>query len=347
VTAVEPSATEDTIAQVLADSGARVVIVEDYDVARVLWRVRGRIRDVTKVIQIDGDYPDERVLTLEALLALGHDHLMAQPRALSQRLYAVRRQGLAAMPYVADHRGGLRGVRLSHGSLTYQATAISALGELSDADLLYVGLPLSTAYAQTVLGVQLACGYPVALEGRPERLAESLALVRPTFVAATPAMLEQLRVGIEGEQRRGLLRSRRTLDKRLRNEVRETFGDRLRFVVSAGRGLDADLADFYEQAEVTVLEAYGRAEAGGAVSVAVPGDGSSRTAGRPLPGTVVRISAEGEIEVAGPGLMDGYHRRRAETAAVLDHGWLRSGDAGLLDAEGRLLVFGRHVEPEE
>jgi long-chain acyl-CoA synthetase len=62
---------------------------------------------------------------------------------------------------------------------------------------------------------------------------------------------------------------------------------------------------------------------------------------------VVRISAEGEIEVAGPGLMDGYHRRRAETAAVLDHGWLRSGDAGLLDAEGRLLVFGRHVEPEE
>src|SRR5436190_1468455 len=104
VTAVDPTADAGTIARVLADSGARVVLAEDYDLVHTLWRVRARIRDVSKVVQIDGDYPDARVLSLEGLLGVGRDHLEEHPRALSQRLYAVRRQGLAALPYVSDHR---------------------------------------------------------------------------------------------------------------------------------------------------------------------------------------------------------------------------------------------------
>jgi long-chain acyl-CoA synthetase len=347
VTAVDPGADDDTLARLLTDSGARVVIAETYDIALALWRIRARIRDVVRVVQVDGDYPDPRVLTLEGLLALGHDHLQAQPRALSQRLYAVRRPGLAALPYADDRRGGLRGVRLSHAALTYQASAVAALGELSRSDLLYVALPLSTAYAQALLGIQLACGFPLALEGLPDRSVSSMAVVRPTFVAATPAMLQQLRTGIEESQRGGLLRRQRSVDKRLRAETREMFGDRLRFVVVAGGGVDADLADFFDLAGVTLVEAFGGPETAGAVSVALPADAGSRTAGRPLPGTEVRISDRGEIEVAGPGVMDGYHRRATETAAVLEQGWLRTGYAGALDAEGRLLVFGRQVSDSE
>ncbi|HEY2878155.1 AMP-binding protein [Nocardioides sp.] len=345
VTAVDPTADDDTIAQVLADSGARIVLAEDYDLVQTLWRVRARIRDVTKVVQIDGDFPDDRVITLEGLLGLGHDHLVEQPRALSQRLYAVRRQGLAALPYARDQRGNLRGVRLSHAALTYQAAAVAALGELTRDDLLYVALPLSTAYAQAMLGIQLACGFPIALEGRADSVVTSISAVRPTFVAATPAMLDRVRTAIEDARQPSLFHRRRWVEKKVRTDVGETFGDRLRFVVCAG-GIDADLADFYELAGITVLEAYGRPETAGAVSVARPGEAGSRTAGLPLVGTEVRISDEGEIEVAGPGLMDGYHGRRADTEAVLDQGWLRTGDAGLLDEEGRLLVFGRHVPPE-
>jgi len=344
VTAVDPTADDDTIARVLADSGARVVLAENYELVQTLWRVRAHIRDVTKVVQIDGDFPDDRVITLEGLLGLGHDHLDHQPRALSQRLYAVRRQGLAALPYTRDQRGDLRGVRLSHAALTYQAAAVAALGELTEADLLYVALPLSTAYAQALLGIQLACGFPVALEGRDDRVVSSISVVRPTFVAATPAMLDRLRAEIEDARQPSLFHRKRWVEKKVRDDVRETFGDRLRFVVCAG-GTDADLADFFELADVPVLEAYGRPETG-AVSVARPGEAGSRTAGAPLVGTEVRISAEGEIEVSGPGLMDGYHGRPADTEAVLDHGWLRTGDAGLLDEEGRLLVLGRHVASE-
>jgi long-chain acyl-CoA synthetase len=343
VTAVEPSAGDDMLADVLADSGARVVVSEDRDVTHALRRVRGRIRDVVKVVQIDGDFPDARVLTLEGLLAVGRDHLAQQPRALSQRLYAVRRDGLAAVWYVRDDDGGLRGVRLSHAALTYQAVAVSGLGELSDSDLVYAPLSLATAYAQTLLAVQLACGFPVALEGRRDQAVDSLAFVRPTVVAATPDLLAEVQDRIEGHQQGGLLRRRRTIDKRVRAEVQATFGDRLRFVVCGGGSVDADRFEFFAEAGVVVLEAYGRAEAGGAVSLAVLGEQDSRTAGRPLPGTEVRISDVGEIEISSPSVMEGYHRRAADSAAVLARGWLRTGDAGSLDDLGRVRFYGRHA----
>jgi long-chain acyl-CoA synthetase len=345
VTAIAPYADDQAVVDRIVDSEARVVIAEDYETVRMLWRIRASIRSVTKVVQIDGDYPDERVLSLEGLLALGHDHLREHPRALSQRLYAVRRQGLAALPYVAGGAGGRRrGVRLTHGALTYHATAIAALGRLTDADLLYLPQSLSSVYAQVVLGVQLACGFPIALEGRRNQVVDSLALVRPTVVAATAPLLEQLRSAIEEDQPRGLLRRQKTLDKRLRTDVRDTFGDRIKYVVCAGDAPDSTVAEFFEMAGVTVLEAYGTDETGGPVAIAMPEDAGSRTAGHPLPGTDVRISAEGEILVSGPGLADGYHGRRVTPTAQAEPGWLRTGDAGVLDAEGRLRVLGRYVE---
>ncbi len=343
VTAVPPGADDATIAAVLVDSGARVVLAESFDVVHALWRIRGVIRDVTKVVQIDGDYPDDRVLPLEGLLALGRQHLAAQPRALSQRLYAVRRQNLAALPYLTDAMGP-RGVRLSHAALTYHATALAALGRLSATDLLYLPLPLTSVYAQSVIGLQLVAGFPLALEGRQDRVVDSLTVVRPTVVTATPALLQRVRATVEDEQPRRLLRRQKAMDKKVRNDVRETFGDRLRFVVCAGGGIDAGLADFYELNGVMVLEAYGRAETGGAVAVELPEEASSRTAGRPLPGTHVRISGGGEILVSGPGVMDGYHARRPTAPPQAEPGWLRTGDAGVLDAEGRLRVLGRYVD---
>jgi long-chain acyl-CoA synthetase len=165
-----------------------------------------------------------------------------------------------------------------------------------------------------------------------------MTLVRPTVVGLTPRQLIEVRERAEDEHRPRLLRRR--AERRVLAGVRELFGDRLRFVVTAGSGLDAELIEFFALAGVTVVEAYGRAEAGGAACVARPDDGHG-TAGRPLPGTQVRVAEDGEILVAGPGLMEGYHGRGADTKAVLRQGWWHTGDTGALDGEGRLRVLGR------
>ena len=279
---------------------------------------------MTRVVQIDGDYPDARVLSLEGLLALGAERLETEPRVIAQRLYAVRRQGLAAIVYEPADDGSLRGVRLRHSALTYQGAAIASLGLVSEPDLLYLCLPLHRTFGRTLLAAHLACGFPVALEGRPDRVLDSLALVRPTVVGLLPAQLAEVRERAENENRPRLLRRR--AERRVISGVREVFGERLRFVVTAGAGLDAGLIEFFEQAGVHVVEAYGGPEAGGAACVARPDDGPG-TAGRPLPGTQVRVAEDGEILVSGPGLMEGYHGRRADTRAVLQQGWWYSGDS--------------------
>lgn len=64
--------------------------------------------------------------------------------------------------------------------------------------------------------------------------------------------------------------------------------------------------------------------------------------GLPLDGMKVRSDADGAIEVSGPTLMEGYRMDPAATgAAFTTDGWLRTGDLGALDDEGRLLVHGR------
>jgi long-chain acyl-CoA synthetase len=343
VTTVRPGTGDDHMAHVLSDSGARLVIAEDHDEVHRLWRIRARIRGVTKVVQIEGDYPDPRVLSLEGLLRTGHDHLAEHPRAIAQRRYAVRREGLAAVLYSGGSDGRPRGVRLRHSALAYQGMAAKALGVLDENDLMYLGLPLAHSFGQSLLAVQLACGFPAAVDGDPDRLLDSLYVVRPTFLGATPRMLTQVRAAVSRAQSGRLARRHRSQDGSRLAAIRDAFGDRLRFVVAGAAGLDADLAEFFELAGVEVLAAYGLAEAGGAVCVDLPGDRRQGTVGRPLPGTRVRIDDNGEVLVAGPGVMDGYHERRLDTDAVLRQGWLSTGDLGVIELDGRLRILTRRT----
>ena len=63
--------------------------------------------------------------------------------------------------------------------------------------------------------------------------------------------------------------------------------------------------------------------------------------GRPLPGTSVRLSDDGEILIKGIGLFRGYRNNPQATAEALDNGWLRSGDLGSFDSGGFLRITGR------
>ncbi|WP_369207430.1 FadD3 family acyl-CoA ligase [Streptomyces sp. PU-14G] len=105
----------------------------------------------------------------------------------------------------------------------------------------------------------------------------------------------------------------------------------------------------------TVLTAYGLTEASGTVTMCRRGDPAetvAATSGRAIPGTEVKVASPagaalppgepGEVLVRGYHVMSGYFEEPDETAAAFTpDGWLRTGDIGVLDAEGNLRITDR------
>jgi acyl-coenzyme A synthetase/AMP-(fatty) acid ligase len=55
----------------------------------------------------------------------------------------------------------------------------------------------------------------------------------------------------------------------------------------------------------------------------------------------ISLEGEGEIVVQTPALMLGYFQRPDLTASVLSNGWYRTGDVGIIDASGAIILKGR------
>jgi O-succinylbenzoic acid--CoA ligase len=112
-----------------------------------------------------------------------------------------------------------------------------------------------------------------------------------------------------------------TMLSRLRDAGLHT-APRLRTILLGGGPISRDLLDWASSAGVPVTPVYGMTETASQVVAGIPG--------RPLPGVELSIAADGEILVRGP--------------MVAVEGWLRTGDAGRIDAEGLLHVEGRIKE---
>lgn len=125
----------------------------------------------------------------------------------------------------------------------------------------------------------------------------------------------------------------------------------LKFVAVGGGKTPEPLIRAAREKGFPVYEGYGLSECGSVVSLNLPGADRPGSCGKPLPNRLVRIAADGEIEVGGAGIAhylgDAAH----------DIAWLASGDLGHLDADGFLYIdgrkknilvsaYGRNISPE-
>jgi long-chain acyl-CoA synthetase len=168
--------------------------------------------------------------------------------------------------------------------------------------------------------------------------------------AARPALVEQAIKGLMSAHAE--LRNRRNLNlgKLLFWPIHRRFGGRIKFLVSGGSALPDDVHRAFHALGFDLAEGYGLTEAAPVLSVSAPGNRRQPgTVGKPLPGIELRIHAPdadgvGEVWARGPNVMAGYFGDRAATEETLVDGWLRTGDVGRLDDEGRLTLLGREKD---
>jgi long-chain acyl-CoA synthetase len=279
------------------------------------------------------------------------------------------RDDVATIVYSSGTGGRPKGCMLTHGNYLAQYQGLSALFPLVVGDRYFSILPTNHAIDFMVgfLG-PFGGGATVVHQRtlRPEMVRDTLRRCRITHMAVVPRILEGLERGIReqleaqppGRQRAfhalrslnaalTLKRPLHGLSRRLLAPVHDAFGGHLRLVICGGAPVDADRARFFYELGIPVVIGYGLTEAGTAVTVNDLSPFRADSVGRPLPGTEVEVrdvdpeTQVGEVWVRGPTVMAGYLDEPGLTAEALVDGWLRTGDAGWIDAAGHLHLLGR------
>ena len=115
--------------------------------------------------------------------------------------------------------------------------------------------------------------------------------------------------------------------------------------ISGSAPIPPDIIRWYRALGLELLEGYGMSENFAYSHVSVPGKSRIGYVGNPMPGVLQRISPEGEVLVKSPADMKGYYKQPELTrSSFTEDGFLKTGDRGEIDAEGRLKLTGRLKE---
>jgi long-chain acyl-CoA synthetase len=133
--------------------------------------------------------------------------------------------------------------------------------------------------------------------------------------------------------------------------IHEGFGGRIRYLISGGSALPADVLKAFHGLGFNFFEGYGLTETAPVLTVTSPkGQPIVGSVGKPLAGIEVKIgepdpvTGVGEVIARGRNVMAGYWEDESSTAAVLKDGWFHTGDLGKFDDDGNLYIVGRSKE---
>ena len=296
---------------------------------------------------------------------------------IDRRRNALTPESLATLIYTSGTTGKPKGVQLTHRNFLAECgNVVQGASELflkpGGSTLLF--LPIAHVFGRMVQigaitgGLHLAhCSDPVG------RLPMDLASFKPTFVLAVPRIFEKIYNGAEAKAEAAgkgkifkkaadvaiaysealdkkhispVLKLKHGLfDKLVYSKIRAGMGGRVEAAISGGAPLGIRLGHFYRGIGVAVLEGYGLTETTAGATLNLHGAHRVGSVGRPIPGTSIKIAADGEVLIRGPIVMDGYWQNQAANDEVFDsERWFKSGDLGKLDDEGFLYIVGRKKE---
>lgn len=370
-----PTSPPVQVSAVLASCGARMVVAGSAQhMAACADAVAGARSGGVSIISpaVNGHAPG-RDIGWSAWLEAGRTALAdrAVRDELSSREAAVGADDLAALIYTSGSTGEPRGARLRHRYLVASAQSIGAVLGLGSSDRSLSFLPYSHS-AERIFGhyTRICFGMTTGLVPDHTKLWDAARVFRPTIFGGLPRFYEKLVEGLHGldsdvgvrtlalgRERSRLRRAGSQVPVELETEwrregaafidaLRAQFGGELRHATSGGAMLVPAVAETLDALGITVLGAYGMTEHL-CVAFNRPDYYAFDAVGTAMPGTEIRIAADGEILVRRCALtFDGYHDDPAATAAAFtdDGAWLRTGDIGTVDAHGMLRVTGRRKE---
>jgi long-chain acyl-CoA synthetase len=335
-------------------------------------------RQLAGIERLRPDLPTlEHVLSfadLDELAARGRDFAATHPHALEDATAAIDEDDLYTFMYTSGTTGRPKACMIRHRNAYELVDIVAEVDDLVEArDVILHWLPLAHNFGRLLHLLGTRVGYTTALCSDPSRLADALQIVKPTVLPGVPRIFEKVHDAAQSSLA-GQTGPRRTLAQwalrvgrrasRLRQEgrtpppslalqhrlagllvysrFRRRLGGRLRLAFSGAAPLAAEVAEFFDALDITILEGYGLSECTSAATVNRPGRYRLGTVGQPLPRYEVKLAEDGELLLRSGTVFAGYHGDLAATRSVLDdEGWLRTGDVAAIDTDGFIRITDR------
>lgn len=352
----------DQIVYLLENSGTRAIFVSTREQLQKIQQIRSQTY-LEQVVLMD----DEAATDALGFRGLVADTSACRDAEIDAIAQAIRPDDVATLIYTSGTTGTPKGVILTHGNIASNITfSLRDFGATGN-DLSISYLPLSHITARHLDYFCLQTGVTLAYCPHIEDLPQALLEAKPTLLVAVPRVyekvynkvLQETRSGIKhriyewamrvGRAHRDEVLAGRTppawqwklANALLFSKIRKGFGGRVRAFISGGAPLGIDLANWYSDVGIVILQGYGLTETSPVIALNTPDANRLGTVGKKLPNVEVKIAEDGELLVRGPSVFRGYWKLPEETRNAFVDGWFKTGDIASLDSDGFLSITDR------
>ncbi len=370
-----PISTADTIEFILNNSeSVGIIVSNEFQLNKVL-KIQKKCKNL-KFIIVMNDFDvseEENVFTFKDVQNKGEEYKKENSKHFADNIQLADENDLCTLIYTSGTTGEPKGVMLTHKNILSNVHAALESFDIGPSDLFLSFLPLSHVFERMAgYYTALSAGATIAYAESIEKIATNMIEIKPTLMTAVPRLFERIyskikrnvesqpekkqkifnwALGVgrnyaaaskaEGNIPIGLNLKYKAANKLVLGKITEKTGGNIRFFISGGAALARELGEFFEAVGIIIIEGYGLTESSPVISANRLNHYKFGTVGHPFPGVEVKIASDGEILAHGPNIMPGYYKNEKETEATIIDGWLHTGDIGVFDAEGFLVITDR------
>ena len=369
----------DEMVFILDHAEVRFAIVEDQEQVDKLLAVREQLPNLEFIIYEDDrglrHYDEPGLMSYAASKRKGAEFEAGEPKFLDEEIGRGAGEDIAVMLYTSGTTGQPKGVMLTYENVISTSWSGIEHDNLSSNEKVVAYMPMAWIGDHLFSYGQALCkGFTVNCPESSDTVLQDVREIGPTCFFAPPRIWENIltnvmvRIEDSGWVKRKLFSFFMKVAERVGPEVmdgrnvgilsrwlyflgrilvygplRDNLGfSRMRIAYTAGEAIGPEIFTFYRSIGVNIKQLYGMTEATALVVGQADGEVYADSVGVPYPGVEIRIEDNGEVLCRGPGVFKGYYKNPEATAEALTaDGWIRSGDAGLIDGDGQLRIIDR------